>query len=253
MYLLLITQDLDHEIGFKYPNYCLDICTDLVLRTQVVTDLRLKKAMDLWMEKTGWDTRTKEWWNPQKGIRNLLITVKGVVRAYASGIDSDRWNDLYSAGMQGLAFALGNFNPEKGRLKDHVRRNVRNHVIGELRKIQRWNMELPMNQMEDVEIAGDENLPFEDTVSRTLWQEDEPLNPEEKLLFKEQLNLAEDLLEEILDNCNVREIYVIYHYIIADQPETLRDIADRFNCHHSSIYRDVQKLKKLMREKGEMN
>lgn len=75
---------------------------------------------------------------------------------------------------------------------------------------------------------------------------DEP-NPEERLLRKELLELANLHLEAVLHHLTEREFYIVWNYIVASEPESLRFIADLFKCSKDSIWRDVNRIKLRLR------
>lgn len=75
----------------------------------------------------------------------------------------------------------------------------------------------------------------------------EELNPEEQLLRKELLELAHLHLEAVAHHLTEREDYVVWNYIVADEPESLRFIAGVFHCSKDSIWRDAQRIKLRLR------
>jgi len=84
----------------------------------------------------------------------------------------------------------------------------------------------------------------------TWWQSDQ-LNPEEEYLHAELVDTANEILAVVLGQTNERESYVLWNHIISDEPQPMREIADQFHCSKDSIFRDVIRLVKLLREEGE--
>ena len=247
MYLLLFTQDLILEVGTKYQENCLRCTTDSSIVRMIQTDIKLKKELDLWLDRYSIDIGTSFF-----NIDSVMGTVKGVVRAYADGSDQNRWDDLFSAGMYGVSFAYNNFDPDKGELKSHVRRNVRNHIMMELRKMQRWDREIPFTNLKREDASGgvevspeDDDHSGDDNIPESIWTEPS-MNPEEQCIRAEEIRIAREKVHKLQSGFNERELYILWNHIIGEESMTLREIASQFKVDKSSIYRDVVRIKKLL-------
>lgn len=67
---------------------------------------------------------------------------------------------------------------------------------------------------------------------------------EEQVIRKEQLEMAHLRVASLISTFSERETYVLWNHIVTDEPETIRDMAEQFQCGKSSISRDIQRVKK---------
>jgi RNA polymerase sigma factor (sigma-70 family) len=171
--------------------------------------------------------------NEDELIKEHIGLIKHIVDQYADKSDEDKWNDLFSAALEGAAKALVSFDGSKGILGDHIARSAKNSIIDEWRKMVRWN--------KDERLAED----FEDAI------EGDVLDPEAMLIRREELEKAKQIVGSIIYNLTKREVYILWNYIISDDPKTLRELAEYFQCSHVSIHRDAQRIKKLLEEAGD--
>jgi RNA polymerase sigma factor (sigma-70 family) len=198
------------------------------------------------------------WVDPRDSIiSDHMGTIKGVVSDYADGSDL-LWDDMFNAALEGAAVAIGNFDPEQGNFKEHLRRSVRNFIRMEMRKIKRWSNEVTFTSLLKESAAGgveesqdDEevDMSIENTITSGMW--DTRYNsPEEEAIYQEKVTLAKKILGDVVPQLNERENYVLYHVILSDFPATYRKIAEQFHTTKDSILRDVNRLKKLLRKEN---
>jgi RNA polymerase sigma factor (sigma-70 family) len=162
-----------------------------------------------------------------RNIEGMSGIVTHLAKGFSNGTDQD---DLESEGYVGLTLAMQNFKElGKATWKTYATKIIRETMIDYLRKRDRWDK---------MEYRGDIDLIVADDV----------MNPEEECLRKEQVGIAQTKLAEVLATCNERECYVIWNHIIADEPESYRDMAEQFNTSKDSILRDVKRVKALIRE-----
>ena len=197
-------------------------------------------------------------------IKEHLPMIKGVTRAYADPY-TDRWDVLCGAAMEGAADALSTFDKSKGDIKQHLRRGCRNYILMQLRKMQRWDKEVPMSVVQDkyntrsrgVGGGDDEDLSdvtFTTSVSANtqglgnapMWIES-MLNPEEQYIREEELSIAREKVHKLQSGFNERELYVLWNHIIGEEPISLREIAKQFKVDKSSIHRDVKRIRNQLK------
>lgn len=83
-------------------------------------------------------------------------------------------------------------------------------------------------------------------------QKDDHLPPDEMLSRAEELSLLRHKISELRQSLNEKELILLDERILADEPATLQDIADRYQITREAVRQSearlIQKLKKLMVE-----
>ena len=261
MFLMLLTQGVAAEIGTKYDELCLHKTSDVGDITQ--TDIKLQKALTKWLYKHNIKYIEAFSFNVALGIAKVLA------HNYSVDYGMNQFDDAYNAALQGVANAYLSFHPvEEDRYKEFTRVCCRSSIFDELRKIKRWNKEISFTAIESTwnnkqsssggGQTGDATegpLSYTDAVSvdstglgiRPLWIE-ETDDPLKVLLKKEKNELALRKAHQIQSGLNERELYVLWHTIMTDEPETYRAMAEEFKCSKDSIMRDFKRIKTMLRE-----
>jgi RNA polymerase sigma factor (sigma-70 family) len=256
MYLLLTTQGVDCEIGTKFDQYQMTKGMGNVIQT----DIKLNKGLIKWREKHKVKVTTESF-----NFNTCLGIARAVANLYSVDYGAGQFDDAYSSALEGVSRAFTAWNPDKhDTFKSFVRICCKNAVFGELRKVYRWNNEMPfsvMDKLDDYKTGGGkedeyggsyDSLPFSERVStntevvfKPLWIE-ETMNPEEECIREEELRIARSKVHKLQSGLNERELYVLWNNIIGDEPMSMREIASQFKVDKSSIHRDAKRIRKLL-------
>lgn len=196
-------------------------------------------------------------------IKDNMGYIKRSVMSFTDGSDPDEWDDLFGAAMLGAAKAVSEWDEGQGaKFSTFLMLCCRAAIIDELRKMIRWNKDIPFSHFESSwdngrnsfkaggagASRGEDETSYEDTITKTVWDEDEYLNPEEELLHKEDIEFSRRKVAALQSKLNERELFVLWHTILTDSPMTYRDMGEQFGCSKDAIMRDYQRICKMLKE-----
>lgn len=162
-----------------------------------------------------------------RNIKGMSGIVTSLAKRLSNGTDQD---ELESEGYLGLTLAMNKFEQAgTATWKTFATKIIKETMINYIRKRERWDK---------MEYRGDIDL----------FITDGQLDEEQKFLLGESVGIAQLKLAEVFAACNERECYVIWNHIIADEPESYRDMAEQFNTSKDSIMRDVKRIKSRLQE-----
>lgn len=163
--------------------------------------------------------------NENEMVKHHMGLVKYVL-TWFNDRDNRIVDELNSEGLVGLLKAIRTHDPTKGKFQTYAIICIRNAMIDHLRKEDRWANELiGFNKLGDELPSGDPSAHAD--------------------LERYQLR------EAIRDACgitNEREEYVLLNRMLSDNPMSLQAIADEFDTTSTSIKRDEDRLKNLIKE-----
>jgi RNA polymerase sigma factor (sigma-70 family) len=165
-------------------------------------------------------------------INGMSDMVSKLAKSMSNG-ESEYQSELESAGYVGLTKALNKWDEKMdndAKWSTFAYPFVRNEMVDYTRKNERWTK---MEYRDDIDISV---LDFNSSTS------------EEIVLKKEELQAARRVFHRVQKQSNERELYVLWHYIFTEEPMTIREIAEQFQCGKSSIQRDVERLTVALRK-----
>ena len=158
-------------------------------------------------------------------MSNDLDIIKSIAYKYRNIDAKDSFLDeLVGEGGIGLAKSLASWKPDRASKSSWKFVCIDNAMKDYLRKSVRNNNEI--NIEEGVDACYEENC----------------LDPEENMIRKEELNEAEEKVLEIISELTEREQDVLFNYVLSEEPDTLRGIAERHSCSKDSIMRDKTRI-----------
>jgi len=161
-------------------------------------------------------------------IEGMSAAVTKIANKYSTDETQDA---LESEGYVGLTLAMQTYDEEKdASWSTYAYNGIEKAILKYLRKQTRWD-----------------KMEYRDDLEEMVLDEGS-LNPEEELLKKEQVEWARSKVQKIQRQLNERELYVLWHTILSDEPETYREIGEQFNCSKDAVLRDMNRLKAMLKE-----
>ena len=181
-------------------------------------------------------------------MKNLIATIKWLVGQYAANKEDCVKQDLFSAGLEGAAKGVASYGSHiKAPRVAWVKMCANNAIVDELRKMNRWECEIPFSTFSDeTSEDGFDSWSFEDSLN-----DPDQLNPEEVLLRNEKLKEAEWIAYCTHMHCTPRQADIMAINILSDDPVSYRDLAKKWDCSKSTIQRDAKYIYKSLRAKGD--
>jgi RNA polymerase sigma factor (sigma-70 family) len=176
--------------------------------------------------------------------KDYVKLIRTIVDSYGVKRGTNKWENLYSAGLLGLTKAMNSFDSAKGELRHHLISGIHNGILDEIPREKRWENDVSMTYLEE---PGAE-LPYEETIGHTMW-EDEPLNLEELHLKDESMQEFMSKVCDVAKKLNPRELNVLRWNLLADDPVSYRAVAALHQCSRGSIQRDADRIRQLIKEK----
>ena len=95
-----------------------------------------------------------------------------------------------------------------------------------------------------------DKLEYRDDIDETVLDHGQE-SAEDKVITDEDREMANRIVANLIPKLNERERSVLYNMIITDDPESVRTLAKWFQCGKSSIQRDHDRIRKLLKEEGD--
>jgi RNA polymerase sigma-32 factor len=183
--------------------------------------------------------------NPYKGYRLISYAVWWI-RAYMQNYIIKSWSLVKIGTTQAQRKLFFKLNQEKKRLQSLSTKNPEFAEIAEslhVKEEEIAEMDLRLSNR-DLSLDATLSEDSESTYVDHLKYEGE--DQESALIRKEETALAKMSIAGAMSRLNERERYIIEHRIMADNPETLQDIGDRFNITRERARQiEAQALKKM--------
>lgn len=127
----------------------------------------------------------------------------------------------------GLMKAIGSFNPDQGfKFSTYATHCIRNAVYDFMRKERRQT----------------DNLVYTDKMDDILPSTESSAQAE---MERYELNIA---IREACGKMTSRESFILGFHLLAENPMTVREIAEEYDCGKSSVQRDIDRLKSRIKE-----
>ncbi len=183
--------------------------------------------------------------NPYKGYRLISYAVWWI-RAYMQNYIIKSWSLVKIGTTQAQRKLFFKLNQEKKRLRSLSEKNPEFAEIAESLQVKEAEIEEMDLRLSNRDLSLDATL-TEDGESTYIDQlKYEGEDQESALIRKEETALAKMSIAGAMSQLNERERYIIEHRIMADNPETLQDIGDRFNITRERARQiEAQALKKM--------
>jgi len=224
----LITSNLRFvvKIAYEYKNYGVKL-VDLIQEGNIGMMHAVKK------------------FDPYKGYRLISYAVWWI-RAYMQNFVIKSWSLVKIGTTQAQRKLFFKLNQMKKKLKGLSEKNPEFKDIAEMLNVKESEieeMDLRLSHR-DVSLDASINDEGESMYIDQLVHEGE--SQEESLIKHEEKSLVKKHIAGALAQLNERESYIIRHRIMADKPETLQEIGDKFNVTRERT-RQIEKeaLKKL--------
>ncbi len=185
--------------------------------------------------------------NPYRGYRLISYAVWWI-RAYIQNYIIKSWSLVKIGTTQAQRKLFFKLNQAKKKLQNLSSKNPEFAEIAEslhVKESEIQEMDVRMNVRDlslDASINGDGESAFIDH----LMYEGE--NQEDALIKKEESELVRINIAGALAHLNERERYIVINRIMADQPETLQEIGDRFKITRERARQIEKEALKKMRE-----
>lgn len=185
--------------------------------------------------------------NPYRGYRLISYAVWWI-RAYIQNYIIKSWSLVKIGTTQAQRKLFFKLNQAKKKLQNLSSKNPEFAEIAEslnVKESEIEEMDVRMN-IRDLSLDASINEEGESTYIDNLMYEGE--NQEEALIKKEESELVRINIAGALSKLNERERYIIINRIMADQPETLQEIGDRFKITRERVRQIEKEALKKMRE-----
>jgi RNA polymerase sigma-32 factor len=183
--------------------------------------------------------------NPYKGYRLISYAVWWI-RAYMQNYIIKSWSLVKIGTTQAQRKLFFKLNQEKKRLQSLSTKNPEFAEIAESLQVKEAEIEEMDLRLSNRDLSLDATLTEdgESTYIDHLKYEGE--DQESALIRNEETALAKMSIAGAMSQLNERERYIIEHRIMADNPETLQDIGNRFNVTRERARQiETQALKKM--------
>ena len=185
--------------------------------------------------------------NPYRGYRLISYAVWWI-RAYIQNYIIKSWSLVKIGTTQAQRKLFFKLNQAKKKLQNLSSKNPEFAEIAEslhVKESEIEEMDVRMN-VRDLSLDASINDDGESTFIENLMYEGE--NQEDTLIKKEEAELVRINIAGALSNLNERERYIVINRIMADQPETLQEIGDRFKITRERARQIEREALKKMRE-----
>jgi RNA polymerase sigma-32 factor len=185
--------------------------------------------------------------NPYRGYRLISYAVWWI-RAYMQNYIIKSWSLVKIGTTQAQRKLFFKLNQAKKKLQNLSSKNPEFGEIAEslnVKESEIEEMDIRMNAR-DLSLDANINDDGESKFINNLMYEGE--NQEDTLIKKEESELVRINIAGALSRLNERERYIVINRIMADQPETLQEIGDRFKITRERARQIEKEALKKMRE-----
>ncbi len=183
--------------------------------------------------------------NPYKGYRLISYAVWWI-RAYIQNYIIKSWSLVKIGTTQAQRKLFFKLNQAKKKLEDLSMKNPEFAEIAESLHVKESEIEEMDMRLSNRDLSLDAALTEDGESTFIDYLKYEGEDQEQALIRKEEAALVKMNISGALSTLNERERYIIEHRIMADNPETLQDIGNRFNVTRERARQiEAQALKKM--------
>lgn len=166
--------------------------------------------------------------DPYKGYRLISYAVWWI-RAYMQNFIIKSWSLVKIGTTQAQRKLFFKLNQVKRKLQDISLKKPEFTEIAESLNVKESEIEEMDCRLNNRDLSLDATISDESESSHIDYLTFEGEDQEKALIKKEETVLAKNKIDRALSKLNDRENYIIKNRIMADNPETLREIGERFN------------------------
>lgn len=166
--------------------------------------------------------------DPYKGYRLISYAVWWI-RAYMQNFIIKSWSLVKIGTTQSQRKLFFKLNQVKRKLQGISLKKPEFTEIAESLNVKETEIEEMDCRLNNRDLSLDATISDESESSYIDYLTFEGENQEKALIKKEEMVLAKNKIDRALSELNDRENYIIKNRIMADNPETLQEIGDRFN------------------------
>jgi RNA polymerase sigma-32 factor len=183
--------------------------------------------------------------DPYKGYRLISYAVWWI-RAYMQNYVIKSWSLVKIGTTQAQRKLFFKLNQTKRRLEDISQKSPEFKEIAEMLNVTERETEEMNLRLSNRDVSLDAAIDDEGETTYIDHLAYEGTNQEDTLIKKDEMALVKKDIAGALEKLNEREHYIIRRRVMADDPETLQEIGDRFNITRERA-RQIEKeaLKKL--------
>ncbi|MEI7591370.1 MAG: RNA polymerase sigma factor RpoH [Deltaproteobacteria bacterium] len=185
--------------------------------------------------------------DPDKGYRLISYAVWWI-RAYIQNFIIKTWSLVKIGTTQTQRKLFFKLNQARQQLERLAQRNPEFVEIASLLGVKATDIAEMSNRLSQRDVSLDANINDSDDSSSKhidfLAVEDD--NQETVLIKKEELSLVKNYIADAMEKLNEKEKYIIINRVMADEPETLQEIGNRYGITRERARQiESQALKKL--------
>lgn len=183
--------------------------------------------------------------DPYKGYKLISYAVWWI-RAYIQNFIIKSWSLVKIGTTQAQRKLFFKLNQAKRKLQTISVKNPEFREIAESLNVKEVEVEEMDQRLNNRDLSLDASIDDEGESTYIDYLTYEGEDQEKSLIKKEETSLVKKNIDGALSKLNERENYIVKNRIMADNPETLQEIGDRFNITRERI-RQIEKgaLKKL--------
>ncbi|MFB3925211.1 MAG: RNA polymerase sigma factor RpoH [Syntrophales bacterium] len=185
--------------------------------------------------------------NPYKGYRLISYAVWWI-RAYIQNFIIKSWSLVKIGTTQAQRKLFFKLNQTRKKLQNLSSRNPEFAEIAESLNVKESEIEEMDIRMSNRDLSLDASIDDEGEsayIDQLMYQGE---NQEDALIKKEETSLVRMNIAGALSKLNERERYIVIHRIMADEPQTLQEIGDRFKITRERARQIEKDAIKKMRE-----
>lgn len=183
--------------------------------------------------------------DPYKGYRLISYAVWWI-RAYIQNFIIKSWSLVKIGTTQTQRKLFFKLNQAKKRLEALSQKNPEFGEIAESLGVKTLDIEEMDLRLSNRDVSLDASVNEDGETSHLDYLTYEGDDQETSLIKKEEMSLIRDNIAGALTKLNEKESYIVKHRIMADDPETLQEIGNRYNITRERARQiEKQALKKL--------